>query len=132
MKKFQALFFSVLVSFAASTVSFAAEKTNLLDNKTFSSQFTMAGQKESNPGEVTFKNGQVSTTLFKDFKAASYMTNKVKNRVTTFVAESKAAKGARLKWLGGVRDQQLDGTLIFYASENAKPEVYTLKGQLKQ
>lgn len=108
----------------------AAEATKALDNKTFIGEIKKVGETKGVSEALIFKNGKVQSDYFKNFKAATYLTNKQAN-ATTFVAQSEKQGNQQLKWFGAVKESNLDSTFILY-KEGQKPEVYTMKGQLKQ
>jgi hypothetical protein len=95
-----------------------------LDGKSFSGSEGMIGETADKTDEITFSNGQFTSSECKKygFPGAPYQ-EKVDGDKIHFMSDNYSAKYGRIIWAGTVDGNKIDATYIWYdKGEYQKPE----------
>src|SRR5438309_11925274 len=88
---------------------FAADKPAALDGKTYTGTLLKQGERQGDPDDFVFHDGQFVSTACAGFgfKPATYSLSDIGGKVQ-FSAQSEAANGVRMVWKGQVDGDHLE------------------------
>lgn len=104
--------------------------TGTLDGKSFVGEFGQKGKKTEGKDELIFKDGKFHSKACDPYGFGDGVyTATVGGDTTTFETETESAKEGKIKWMGIVKGDTLDGTFTWYKGSKA-PKEYWIKAQL--
>ena len=115
-----------------------AEKTSVLDGKTFTGEFGKKGQKAEGKDELIFKDGRFRSTCCDPYGFGdSTYTAAVNGDTIIFEAETFSTSEGKIKWRGMIRNDTLDGSFTWHTlgkwyRVSKDPKEYWVRAQLKK
>lgn len=117
------------VAFAIATSPALAES---LDGKSFEGVFLARGKTRGDADILTFKNGRFHSSACDQYgySDASYKTTNDGDAIR-FEAETESAKYGKLRWMGFVRGEKLDATVLMIQEGKSPIENWVAAGLRK-
>lgn len=123
------LFFLLIIFFGFFP---SISEANVLDNKTFIGELGEKGKKQGDKDTFIFTNGMFESkacTVY-GFDKSPYDASKSRETVI-FSSETKSEQEGRMKWMGKVIGDKIEGTAIWY-KQGQNPVEYWFNGSLEK
>ena len=113
------------VTLIAALVAVAAAAGGALEGKRFAGETGEAGKTKGDPEEFVFADGKFDPLACHQYGfAATPYSARPEGDAVAFEAEHGNAKGERMRWVGTVRGDRLEGTMTYWDAERQASEYW--------